>query len=155
MHWSTLLINIYHGCSVEVWPKVWVHKLSRIVTSLKSAVRSSVKLQRTFKSLSNLTACVCQNCKGQQPPPSSVPLFPCSKSNMSNYYLWNMICIRPGSFLGPRAKPVTHFWTNKGLYNEALALHLKVLFFLLYNDDMVPFRPLFSPYNYLYRYTTN
>jgi hypothetical protein len=28
-------------------------------------------------------------------------------------------------------------------------LHLKVLLFLLYNDDMVPFWPLFGPYNYL------
>jgi len=68
----------------EVQPKVWVRKLPRILTNLKSAVRSSVKVWRTFKSSSNFTACVCQNCKGQQPPPSSVPLVTCSKSNMIN-----------------------------------------------------------------------
>jgi len=55
--------------SFEVWPKVRVCKLSRILTIMKSAVRSSVKVRRTFKSPSNFTACVCQNCKGQQPPP--------------------------------------------------------------------------------------
>jgi len=31
------------------------------------------------------------------------------------------------------------------LYNAALALHLKVLLFLLYNDDIDPFRPFFIP----------
>ena len=30
----------------------------------------------------------------------------------------------------------------------ALALHLKVLLFLRYNDDMVPFRPPFPPNNH-------
>jgi hypothetical protein len=94
MHWSTLLINIYHGCSVEVWPKVWVHKLSRIVTSLKSAVRSSVKLQRTFKSLSNLTACVCQNCKGQQPPPVQLHSFLAVKVTCSMIYMsYNLLSV--------------------------------------------------------------
>jgi hypothetical protein len=44
-----------------------------------------------------------------------------------------------------KAKHVTHILTAKNYHNAALALHVKVLFFLLYNDDMVPFRPLFPP----------
>ena len=56
-----------------------------------------------------------------------------------------MISNLPGSFLGLKAKFVTHFWTAKDSYYVAIALHLKVLLFLLYNDDMVPLRPLFPP----------
>jgi len=37
------------------------------------------------------------------------------------------------------------FLTAKDLYNAALALHIKVLLFLLYTDDMVSFWPLFPP----------
>jgi len=40
------------------------------------------------------------------------------------------------------------------LHYAALTLHLKVLLFLLYNDDMVPFRPSFPPM-IVYIYTTN
>ena len=52
-----------------VRPKVQVRKLSRISTNLKSAVRSLVKVRQISKSSSSFTACVCLNCKGQQPPP--------------------------------------------------------------------------------------
>jgi hypothetical protein len=41
------------------------------------------------------------------------------------------------------------------LYNAVLALHLEVLLFLLYDDDMVPFWLLSFPYHYLQTYTTN
>jgi len=41
------------------------------------------------------------------------------------------------------------YQARKDLNIAALALHLKVLLFLLYKYDMVPFRPLFPPYNYL------
>lgn len=41
-------------------PKVQVRKLSRILTTFKSAVWSSVRVRRTFKRLSNFTACICQ-----------------------------------------------------------------------------------------------
>lgn len=52
-----------------VRPKVQVRKLSRISTNLKSAVWSLVKVRRKCKSMSNFTACNCQNYNGQQPPP--------------------------------------------------------------------------------------
>jgi hypothetical protein len=39
---------------------------------------------------------------------------------------------------------VTHFLTAKDLYNAALALHLKVLLFLLYNDGHGPIPAPFS-----------
>jgi hypothetical protein len=67
------------------------------------------------------------------------------------YEIWSVICIRPGSSFVLMAELVAHFWTVKDLY-AALALHLKVLLFLLYNDDIpVPF----SPSNYLWTHTTN
>ena len=61
---------------------------------------------------------------------------------------YDVIYIRPKIFLGLKAELVTHLWSAKDLYNAALALHLKVLLLLLYNDDMVSFRPPFFPYNY-------
>jgi len=110
-------LNLHQGCPDRGSAGSLIRKLSRISTNLKSAVWSSVKVRWTFKNSSNLTACICQNCKGQQPPPSSVPLFPCSKSDMFNlYFIYEIcICIRPGSFFGVKAKLVTHFWTAKDL----------------------------------------
>jgi len=108
-------------------------ELSRILTNLKSAVRSLVK------------ACVCQNCKGQQPHPVQSHSFLAVKITCSMIYIWNMIFIRPGKFLVLRLNLSHISWTAKDLYNAALALHLKILHFLLNYDGMVPFWPLFIP----------
>jgi hypothetical protein len=146
----SLQISIF--CRVvqfEVRPKVWVRRLSRIQTNMKSAVRSSVRDQRIFRSSSNFTACVCQNCKGQQPPPVQSHSFLAVKVTCSMIYMWNLICnlYQARKFPWSSGQTCHTFWTAKDLYNAALALHLQVLLFLLYNDDMVPFQPPFSPYN--------
>jgi len=75
--------TIYIRCRVvqfEVRPKVWVRKLSRILTNLKSVVRSS----------SNFTACLCQSCKGQQTPPVQSHSFLAVKVTCSMIYIWIM-----------------------------------------------------------------
>ena len=77
----------------EVRPKVWVRELSRISTNFKSAVQSSVKVRRTFKSCSNFTACIYQNCKGQQPPPVWSHSFLAVKVTCSMIYIQSIICI--------------------------------------------------------------
>jgi hypothetical protein len=71
----------------EVRPKVWVRELAHILTKLLVAVRSLVKVRLTFKSASNFIAACCMRLsklQGTAAPTSSVPIFPCSKSNMFN-----------------------------------------------------------------------
>ena len=65
----------------EVRPKVRVCKLLRILTNLKSAVRSEFVKLYSMR-LSKL--------QGTAAPPSSVPLFPCSKSSMFNNFIYKI-----------------------------------------------------------------
>ena len=58
----------YQGWSVKGSASSWICKRLRILTNSKSTILSSVKVRRAFNNLSDLTACVCHNCKGQPPP---------------------------------------------------------------------------------------
>ena len=131
----------------EVRSKVWVRELSQTLTNLKVPFGIRSEFDELLKVQSNFTACVCQNDKGEQPPPVHSFLavkITCSKINTRNL---SVICTRPGVSLVLRPNK-SHIFA-KDLYKAALALHLKVLLFLLYNYDMVSFRPPFSPYNFL------
>ena len=83
------------GCSVQGSAKSLGSRTFAHLTNLKSVVWSLVKVRRTLKSLSNLTAYVCQNCKRQQPPPVQSHSFLAVKVSIQwfIYEMWNVICI--------------------------------------------------------------
>jgi len=82
-----IYMYVYSHCTrvvqFEVQPKVQVRGLSRILQIWKAPfeVRSKFdKLLRVRQTLQHASVTL----QGTAAPPSSVPLFPCSKSNMSN-----------------------------------------------------------------------
>jgi len=73
------------NCSVKVRPKVRVRELLRILTSLKSAVRSSVKVRRTFIISSNFTAFSVKIARDSSTPPVQSHSFLAVKVTNSIY----------------------------------------------------------------------
>jgi hypothetical protein len=59
------------------------------------------------------------------------------------YDLYSVLGQEVSLVLRPNLSQISQLLKN--IYNAALALHLKVLLLLLYNDDVVPFRPPSSP----------
>ena len=87
-----LCLCTHQGCSVLGLAKSSGLQTCTHKKNSKSAVRSSVKVRRTFKSSLNFTACIYQNCKGQQPPPVQSQSFLAVKVICSMIYISNMIC---------------------------------------------------------------
>jgi hypothetical protein len=120
---------------------------SRILPNLKSAVGQRSTSFQEFVGLYSMCLSKLQG------PPVQSHSFLAAKVTCSMIYIkWYVICIRPVGFFGLWPNFVTHFRTAKDWYNASLALHLKVLLFLLYNDDMAPFQPLF-PTIIIYKHT--
>jgi hypothetical protein len=91
-HSASKATLVSRGCSVQGTAKSLGLQTFTHFKNLKSAFRSSVEVRRTFKNLSSFTACVCQNCKTQQPPPVQSHSSLAVKVTCSMIYIWNMIC---------------------------------------------------------------
>ena len=102
----------------KVQPKARLRKLSRILTELKGAAA---------------------------PPVQSHSVLAVKVTY--SMYIWNMtynLC-QARRFPWSQGQTVEYFCTARDLFNAALTLNARVLLFLFYDDDMVPFRSFSFP----------